>query len=123
VLRGRMAISRDLYDAASVDGAPHYQRFVHITVPLLANLYIISTLASTVWAFGDYAPVLFVSAGNARFRVGSALHSELSLCPRLRQSAAWDRGRAVGTSAARSGRDPVAAAPQSVRVKHLLEQT
>ena len=67
LLGGRMAIPQDLYDAASVDGASSYQRFVHITVPLLASLYIISTLVSTIWAFGDYSPVLFVSAGTPAF--------------------------------------------------------
>jgi multiple sugar transport system permease protein len=67
LLGGRMAIPQDLYDAASVDGASLYQRFVHVTVPLLANLYIISTLVSTIWAFGDYSPVLFVSAGTPAF--------------------------------------------------------
>jgi multiple sugar transport system permease protein len=67
LLGGRMAIPEELYDAASVDGASLYQRFVHVTVPLLANLYIISTLVSTTWAFGDYSPVLFVSAGTPAF--------------------------------------------------------
>ena len=66
-LGGRMAIPQDLYDAADVDGASPYQRFAYITVPLLANLYIISTLISTIWTFGDYAPVLFVSSGTPAF--------------------------------------------------------
>jgi multiple sugar transport system permease protein len=67
LLGGRMAIPQDLYDAADVDGASPYQRFAHITLPLLANLYIISTLIATIWAFGDYAPVLFISAGTPAF--------------------------------------------------------
>jgi len=66
-LGGRMAIPQDLYDAADVDGASLYRRFVHITVPLLANLYFISTLISTIWTFGDYTPVLFVSGGAPAF--------------------------------------------------------
>ncbi len=66
-LGGRMAIPQDLYDAADIDGASPYRRFVHITMPLLANLYIVSTLISAVWTFGDYAPVLFVSAGTPAF--------------------------------------------------------
>jgi len=66
-LGGRMAIPQDLYDAADVDGASPYRRFAHITMPLLASLYIISTLISTIWAFGDYAPVLFVSGGTPAF--------------------------------------------------------
>jgi multiple sugar transport system permease protein len=67
-LGGRMAIPLDLYDAADVDGASPYRRFAHITVPLLANLYIVSTLTATIWAFGDYAPVLFISGGTPAFQ-------------------------------------------------------
>ena len=66
-LGGRMAIPQDLYDAASIDGASGYRRFVHITVPLLTNLYVISTLIAAIWTFGDYAPVLFVSGGTPAF--------------------------------------------------------
>jgi len=66
-LAGRISIPQDLYDAADVDGASLYQRFAYITVPLLANLYVISTLISAIWTFGDYAPVLFVSGGTPTF--------------------------------------------------------
>jgi multiple sugar transport system permease protein len=67
LLGGRMAIPQDLYDAADIDGASPYQRFAHVTIPLLASLYIISTLIAAIWAFGDYAPVLFVSGGTPAF--------------------------------------------------------
>lgn len=67
LLGGRMAIPQDLYDAADIDGASVYQRFVHVTVPLLANLYLISTLISAIWTFGDYSPALFVSAGGPSY--------------------------------------------------------
>jgi multiple sugar transport system permease protein len=75
LLGGRMSIPQHLYDAADVDGASPYQRFAYITVPLLANLYLISTLVSTIWTFGDYAPVLFVSGGSPAF--GSEVISTL----------------------------------------------
>ena len=75
LLGGRMSIPQDLYDAADVDGASAHQRFAYITVPLLANLYLISTLVSTIWTFGDYAPVLFVSGGSPAF--GSEVVSTL----------------------------------------------
>jgi multiple sugar transport system permease protein len=67
LIGGRMAIPQDLYDAADIDGASAYRRFLHVTLPLLANLYIVSTLIAAVWTFGDYAPVLFVSAGTPAF--------------------------------------------------------
>ena len=66
-LGGRMAIPQDLYDAADVDGASPFRRFAHITLPLLAGLYVVSTLIATIWSFGDYAPVLFISAGTPAF--------------------------------------------------------
>jgi multiple sugar transport system permease protein len=64
LLGGRTAIPQDLYDAAEIDGASACQRFVYVTVPLLASLYLISTLISAIWTLGDYAPALFVSTGG-----------------------------------------------------------
>jgi len=59
----RMAIPRDIYEAAEIDGATGYKRLVHVTFPLLANVYLVSTLLATIWAFGDFATVYFVSSG------------------------------------------------------------
>jgi multiple sugar transport system permease protein len=60
---GRMAIPRDLNDAAAIDGATGVHRFVHLTFPLLANLYLVCTLLSTLWTVGDFNTVFFVSGG------------------------------------------------------------
>ena len=60
---GRMAIPRDIYEAAEVDGAGAARRFVHIVVPLLANLYLVCTLLDTLWMVGDFTTVSLVSEG------------------------------------------------------------
>ena len=92
LLGGRMAIPLDLYDAAAIDGATGWQRFTRVTVPLLANLYLISALISAVWTFGDYTPVLFVSGGGPAF--ASAVVSTLGF------SYAFDLSRpALGVAA------------------------
>lgn len=62
-LAGRMAIPQDVYEAAEIDGATGYRRLVHVTFPLLANVYLICTLLSTVWTLGDFPTVYFVSSG------------------------------------------------------------
>jgi multiple sugar transport system permease protein len=62
-LAGRMAIPQDLYDAAEVDGASGLRRFVHVVIPLLANLYLICTLLATIWMLGDYNTPDMVSNG------------------------------------------------------------
>jgi multiple sugar transport system permease protein len=63
-LAARMAIPRDLYEAAEVDGAGAISRFIHITFPLLASLYLVCTLLSTIWALGDFNSVRFISGGG-----------------------------------------------------------
>ena len=63
-LAGRMAIPRELYEAAEVDGASTFDGFRHITFPLLASLYLVCTLLSTIWALGDFNAVRFISGGG-----------------------------------------------------------
>ena len=64
LLAGRMAIPQELYDAADVDGATGVRRFAHVTFPLLANLYLICTLLSTIFTLGDFNEVYFVTGGG-----------------------------------------------------------
>jgi multiple sugar transport system permease protein len=62
-LAARMRIPRDIYDSAEIDGATDIRRFVHVTLPMLANLYLLCTLLSTLWAVGDFTTVYLVSGG------------------------------------------------------------
>jgi multiple sugar transport system permease protein len=64
LLAGRMAIPPDLYEAAAVDGATGVRRFVHISFPMLANLYLICTLLGTIWTLGDFTTVYFITNGG-----------------------------------------------------------
>jgi multiple sugar transport system permease protein len=64
LLAGRMAIPQELYEAAEVDGATGMRRFAHVTFPLLANLYLICTLLSTIFTLGDFNSVYFISGGG-----------------------------------------------------------
>ena len=59
----RMAIPQDIYDAADIDGASGYKRLIHVTFPLLGNVYLIATLLATVWTLGDFNTVFFVTSG------------------------------------------------------------
>lgn len=63
-LAGRMAIPQELYEAADVDGATGLLRFKHVTIPLMANLYLVCTLLSTIFTLGDFNAVFFVSGGG-----------------------------------------------------------
>jgi multiple sugar transport system permease protein len=62
-LAGRKAIPREIYEAADIDGATGSRRFFHIVYPLLANMYLVCTLLSTLWTVGDFTTVYLVSGG------------------------------------------------------------
>jgi multiple sugar transport system permease protein len=64
LLAGRMAVPQELYEAASVDGATGLRRFAHVTLPLMANLYLVCTLLDMVFALGDFNSTFFVSGGG-----------------------------------------------------------
>lgn len=64
LLAGRMAIPLEIRDAAKVDGASGFRAFIHISFPLLANLYLICLLLATIFALGDYNPTFFVTGGG-----------------------------------------------------------
>jgi multiple sugar transport system permease protein len=63
-LAARMKIPRDIYDSAEIDGATGARRFIHVTFPLMANLYLLCTLLSTLWTVGDFTTVYLVSNGG-----------------------------------------------------------
>jgi multiple sugar transport system permease protein len=64
LLAGRMAIPSEINDAAKVDGATGLRNFIYVSFPLLANLYLICTLLSTIFTLGDFNEVYFITGGG-----------------------------------------------------------
>ena len=63
-LAGLKAIDRELYDAAAVDGANAWQRFLHITLPGLRYVIIVETLFSTISTFNTFGLVYLITGGG-----------------------------------------------------------
>ncbi len=59
LLAALQAIPRDLYEAASIDGAGPLQRFLSITLPFLAPTIAITILLRTVW-ISNFADLIIV---------------------------------------------------------------
>jgi multiple sugar transport system permease protein len=59
LLAALQAIPRDLYEAASIDGAGPVQRFISITLPFLAPTIAITVLLRTVW-ISNFADLIIV---------------------------------------------------------------
>ena len=64
LLAGRLAISSDLYEAASVDGASPLQKFMHVTWPSMQTLYLTCTILSMIWTLGDFNSVYLLTGGG-----------------------------------------------------------
>jgi len=63
-LAGLKAIDREQYDAAAVDGANAWQRFLHITLPGLRYVIIVETLFSTISTFNTFGLVYLITQGG-----------------------------------------------------------
>lgn len=64
LVTGRLAISQDLFEAASVDGASPWQKFRFVTWPSMRMLYLTCTLLSMIWTLGDFNSVYLLTGGG-----------------------------------------------------------
>jgi multiple sugar transport system permease protein len=64
LVSGRLAIAKDLYEAASVDGANSWQKFRFVTWPSVMQLYLTCTILSTIWTLGDFNSVYLLTGGG-----------------------------------------------------------
>jgi multiple sugar transport system permease protein len=99
LVAGLKAIDKELYEAASIDGASAWRQFLHITLPGLKYVIIVETLLSTIWTFNGFSGVFLLTGGGpvgstkvysiyaveaARsFRIGSAVAAAMSMTPFL----------------------------------------
>jgi len=64
MIAGRLGIAKELYEAASVDGATRWQQFKFITWPSMRTLYLTSTILSMIWTLGDFNSVYLLTGGG-----------------------------------------------------------
>lgn len=63
-LAGLKAIDSGLHEAAMVDGASPWQRFVHVTLPGLRNVMIVTVLLSSIWTFNNFDLIWLMTQGG-----------------------------------------------------------
>ncbi|MDH6224092.1 ABC-type sugar transport system permease subunit [Streptomyces sp. MJP52] len=64
ILADLQSVPKDLYEAASVDGAGRLRQFVHITLPHLKDAIILSTLLRAVWEFNNVDLLYTLTGGG-----------------------------------------------------------
>lgn len=57
-------IDRQLYEAASVDGATVWQRFRYITLPALIPIMLVVGMLRTIWNFNNFEVVFLLTQGG-----------------------------------------------------------
>jgi multiple sugar transport system permease protein len=60
------SVPEQLYEAAEIDGANAWQRFVHITLPMMRNIIAITVLFSLIVTFANFDIVQIMTAGGPR---------------------------------------------------------
>ena len=63
-LAGLQGISRELYEAADLDGANSFQCFFHITVPLMTPIIFFNTIMSIINAMQTFTQVYIITNGQ-----------------------------------------------------------
>ena len=64
LLAGLQTISNELHEAAAIDGARGWQRFIHITWPLLLPVTLVVVLFSVIQTFADFQLVYVLTGGG-----------------------------------------------------------
>ncbi|MDG4831747.1 ABC transporter permease subunit [Solwaraspora sp. WMMD1047] len=63
-LAGLKAIPADLYEAATVDGASPWQRFVNVTLPGLRHVITVTVTLSSIWTFNNFDLIWLLTQGG-----------------------------------------------------------
>jgi len=64
LLGGLQSISDDLYEAAEMDGASAWQRFVNVTLPGLRPVSATVILLGTIWTFNMFPIIFLITEGQ-----------------------------------------------------------
>jgi multiple sugar transport system permease protein len=60
------SVPEQLYEAAAIDGANAWQRFIHITLPMMRNIIAVTVLFSLIVTFANFDIVQVMTAGGPR---------------------------------------------------------
>lgn len=64
LLAGLKGISEDMYEAASIDGANSWKKFVNITLPALNSVIATSLLLNGLWIFRNFDLIYSITGGG-----------------------------------------------------------
>jgi multiple sugar transport system permease protein len=72
-LAGMTAVSREVNEAAQIDGAGHWQRIWRVTLPLVSPTTFFLLVTSTIRSFQAFTPIFVLSGGGFHGQAGQPL--------------------------------------------------
>jgi cellobiose transport system permease protein len=75
-LAAMQAVSRDLYEAAALDGASAWKQFTKVTIPLLRPTILFTVIISTIGGFQLFTEPLLFNSGSSNYQGGSLRQSQ-----------------------------------------------
>jgi len=64
ILSGLYAIPRDLYEAASIDGASGFRSFLYITLPCIRPVLVLVSVLAGMWSFNSFGFIYVMTKGG-----------------------------------------------------------
>lgn len=64
LVAGRLSISEEYYEAASIDGASSWRKFISITLPLIAPVIYVIALMSVIGSFQEFDLFYMITSGG-----------------------------------------------------------
>jgi len=64
ILAGLQAVPQELHEAAAIDGANAWHRFLHVTIPSIRGVVLIAALLSIIWTFADFQLIYILTKGG-----------------------------------------------------------
>ncbi len=66
-LASLQGIPSDLYEAASLDGANNWNKFLHITIPMLSPAILLNLITGVITAFQIFVPAYVITQGGPNY--------------------------------------------------------
>ncbi|ULG71724.1 carbohydrate ABC transporter permease [Macrococcus brunensis] len=95
-LASLQGVSKSLYEAADIDGANRFQKFFHITLPMITPIIFFDIITSTIGAFQIFQEAYVMSSDGAGSPGNSLLFYNLYMW--LKAFKAFDMGYAMAMS-------------------------
>ncbi|GIO26497.1 carbohydrate ABC transporter permease [Ornithinibacillus bavariensis] len=73
-LASMSSISESLYEAATIDGANAFQKWVRITIPMLTPSTVYLTLLSTIGSFQVFTQIILMTGGGPGYATETLVH-------------------------------------------------